>query len=74
MNQSPSTSAANNSLDWGVWAMRGSGSVLGPHATWLKSQGNVVLFESEEAAAKYALELNRSVMSVNVSYEARRFR
>jgi hypothetical protein len=64
------------SAEWGVWAMRSSGSVLGPAEAWVKCtiDGQKLAWTgSEEAAREYAAHQNANVYSKNVSYEARRY-
>ena len=42
---------------YGVWEVRGSGSVFGAAQAWCKENGKPLEFDSENAAKTYAAEL-----------------
>lgn len=52
---------------YGVWAVRGSGSVFGAAQAWCKEDGKPLEFDSEDAAKAYAAELNGKA-TANVRY------
>lgn len=52
---------------YGVWAVRGSGSIFGHAEAWCKENGRPIEFDTEEAAKAYASELNGKA-TVNVRY------
>ena len=44
---------------YGVWAVRGGGSVFGHAEAWCKHYGAPIEFDSKSEAQKYAAELNK---------------
>lgn len=52
---------------YGVWAVRGSGSIFGHAEAWCKEDGRPIEFDSEAAAKTYASELNGK-STANVHY------
>lgn len=53
---------------YGVWAVRGPGSIFGAAEDWCKSNGIPLEFDTEAEAQAYAKELNDGMRSVNVRY------
>ena len=54
---------------YGVWAVRGSGSVFGAAQAWCKEDGKPLEFDTREAAESYAREMNQKT-TANVHYYA----
>ena len=55
---------------WGVWAVRGPGSIFGPAADWSKRDGMRMEFGSVKEAEARVATLTESVPSENVHYSA----
>ena len=59
-----------NNKVYGVWAVRGGGSVFGHAEAWCKHYGAPIEFDSKSEAQKYAAELNKDA-TVNCRYSVR---
>lgn len=59
-----------NNKVYGVWAVRGGGSVFGHAEAWCKHYGAPIEFDSKSEAQKYAAELNKNA-TVNCRYSVR---
>ena len=55
---------------YGVWAVRGGGSMFGHAEAWCKHYGAPIEFDSKSEAQKYAAELNKNA-TVNCRYSVR---
>lgn len=55
---------------WGIWAIRSPNSVMGYAAAWLKENGSVREFDTQDEAETEAKRLNNEVRSPNVTYFA----
>ena len=55
---------------YGVWAVRGDGSIFGHAEAWCKHYGAPIEFDSKSEAQKYAAELNKDA-TVNCRYSVR---
>ena len=56
---------------YGVWAVRGSGSIFGAAQSWCKENGRPIEFDTMAEAEAYARELNISMRSANLHYYAK---
>ena len=56
---------------YGVWAVRGGGSVLGPAEAWSKYNGIPLVFTDIGAAERQATQYNENTASRNVHYYAK---
>jgi len=56
---------------FGIWAVRGPGSVLGRAEAWSKRDGMPEVFTSRQAAAQEAERYNNTASSANVRYYAK---
>ena len=56
---------------YGVWAVRGGGSILGPAEAWSKYNGITQVFTDKGAAERQAAQYNENTASRNVHYYAK---
>ncbi len=56
---------------YGVWAVRGGGSVLGPAEAWSKYNEIPLVFTHKDAAERQAAQYNENTASRNVHYYAK---
>lgn len=53
---------------YGIWVMRGSGSIFGPAEAWCKRDGVLEVFCSEKEAQQMADHYNNVLRSTNIRY------
>lgn len=61
----------NHGQYFGVWAVRGGGSILGPAEAWSKYNGITQVFMDKGAAERQAARYNENTASRNVFYYAK---
>ena len=57
---------------FGIWCTRSESSAFGAGQSWLKEESKRMEYPSLEIASEVATELNKSINSLNLVYQAKR--